>query len=97
MTVVLVGPGATGSVTVVVRLTVVVVVAEGGGPETVSSLEHAAKEIAAPINKMRRGTVFMTCFYHSSHCYGQLDVCVRVRHRSNLNSTVNNIGWRRSR
>jgi hypothetical protein len=73
-TVVVVELGATGSVIVVVRLTVVVVVAEGGGPETVSSLEHAPKEIAAPINKMRWGTVFMTCYYHSSHCYGQLDV-----------------------
>ena len=45
--------GATGSATVVVRLTVVVVVVGGGGPETVSSLEQAPKEIAAPISKMR--------------------------------------------
>jgi hypothetical protein len=68
-----------GSDTVVVRLTVVVVVVEGGGPDTVSSLEHAPKEIAVPIiNKIR--SVFMTCYYHSSHCYGQLDACVPVRH-----------------
>ena len=77
-TVVLVEVGTTGSVTVVVRLTVVVVMVGGGGPETVSSLEHAPKEIAAPINKMRCGTVFMTCYFNRSHCYGLLDVCVRV-------------------
>jgi hypothetical protein len=55
--------GGTGSVTVVVRLTVVVVVVGGGGPETVSSLEHAPKQMAAPINKIKGGTVFMTCYY----------------------------------
>jgi hypothetical protein len=49
-TVVVVDAGGTGSVTVVVRRTVVVVVV-GGGPETVSSLEHALKEAAAPAKR----------------------------------------------
>ena len=50
--------GGTGSVTVVVRRTVVVSVV-GGGVDTVSSLEHAPQAIAAPINRMNLDSVFM--------------------------------------
>ena len=48
----------TGSATVVVRFTIVVVVV-GGGAETVSSLEHALNMVATPMNKIRQDNVFM--------------------------------------
>ncbi len=51
------GTGA-GSVTVVVRLTVVVV-SVGGGVLTTSSLAQAPRQAAAPIIKMRRDNVFI--------------------------------------
>lgn len=49
--------GATGSVTVVVRLTVVLVVEVGGGVVTTSSLEQATRETPKTINGRRRLSV----------------------------------------
>ena len=55
--------GATGSVTVVVRLTVVVVVV-GGGVVTTSSLEQATRQTPTAINGRRRHSVCISvkCF-----------------------------------
>jgi hypothetical protein len=55
--------GATGSVTVVVRLTVVVVEV-GGGVVTTSSLEQATRETPTTINGRRRHSVCISvrCF-----------------------------------